>query len=404
MILFVQDFLKIKERYPVWNKVLNVYQLLYLVFALVQIFINYELGAGLAGITALLTIFTIIVLGIKSIRDRYPSAIYFTLGYSAFLMSILVIIYLTMTNSVAQYVNLVYFSLPAGTTIEVILFSFALAHMIRVLRKENDENQKRIIAQLQENQELQTRVTRELEQKVQERTAEINAQKEQISRQKEAIEIEKEKADHLLLNILPESTANELKEKGFATPKQYDNVTVLFTDFVAFTQISETLSPDQLVAELDYCFQAFDDIIEKHGLEKIKTIGDAYMAAAGVPESLENGALRAVKAALDIEQFMRQWQAGKKAQGNTPWQLRLGLHTGPVTAGVVGKKKFAFDIWGDTVNMAAVMESKGVPGKVNVSETTFELVKEFFQCTHRGKIEGKHRKELDMYLVEDLYA
>ncbi len=342
--LFVQEFLQIKRRYPVWNKAINISLILYVVFGIL-LFLSPAAGTTLTALTGLCSIIAFIVLGIKSVRDRYPSAGYFLAGYSAFLLGILIVIYLVVTNTLTSHPYLLYYSFPTGTTIEVVLFSFALANMINVLRSENEEKQRRIIAQLQENQELQTKVNRELEEKVQERTAKISAQKEQISQQKEAIEMEKGKADRLLLNILPESTANELKEKGFATPKLYQHVSVLFTDFVAFTQISERLSPEALIAELDHCFQAFDDIITRHNLEKIKTIGDAYMAAAGVPEPDEHSAHNAVRAALEIEEFMHIWNQEKHAAGESPWSLRLGIHTGPVVAGVVGKKKFAFDIW-----------------------------------------------------------
>ncbi len=399
VVLFVQEFLKTKQRYPLWNKILNVALLLFVVFGFLML-VQLDLGTALTGVTGLLSILAIIILGIKSVRDRYPSAGYFLIGYSAFLLSILAIIFIFVTNSLAKYPFAFYYALPTGTTVELVFFSFALANMINVLRRENEEKQGRIILQLQENQLLQTKVNRELEQKVQERTAEINAQKEQISQQKDAIEAEKEKADRLLLNILPESTANELKEKGFATPKQYQNVTVLFTDFVAFTRISEQLGPDKLVAELDYCFRAFDDIITKHRLEKIKTIGDAYMAAAGVPVPDANSARNVVNAALDIIAFMEKWQAQKTAEGESPWQLRLGIHTGPLTAGVVGKKKFAFDIWGDTVNLAAIMETRGAPGKINVSRATYEIVKDEYECNYRGMIEGKHKEQVEMYFLE----
>jgi class 3 adenylate cyclase len=221
-----------------------------------------------------------------------------------------------------------------------------------------------------------------------------------IERQKSEIEIEKEKSDTLLLNILPAQTAYELKEKGETEPRFYEVVSVIFTDFKGFTQISEKLSPQQIIAELNFCFQKFDEIIEKHHLEKIKTIGDAYMCAGGIPEKNDTNPADAVRAALEMQQFMAEWKSEKKSKGEECFELRLGIHTGPLVAGVIGKKKFAYDIWGDTVNLAARMESSGEVGKVNISGETYRYIQKIFICTHRGKIPAKNKGEIDMYFVE----
>jgi class 3 adenylate cyclase/tetratricopeptide (TPR) repeat protein len=206
---------------------------------------------------------------------------------------------------------------------------------------------------------------------------------------------EKQKSDELLLNILPVEVANELKEQGQAMAQQFDEVTVLFTDFVNFTSISEQLSAQELVSELHFHFKNFDEIIERNGLEKIKTIGDAYMAVSGLPVSDAKHAQKAIRAALEIQTFVRAQQT-VKAQ---PFEIRIGLHSGPVVAGIVGVKKFAYDIWGDTVNTAARMESSSEPGKINISGATFELVKNEYLCQHRGKITAKNKGEIDMYFV-----
>lgn len=210
------------------------------------------------------------------------------------------------------------------------------------------------------------------------------------------IQAEKLKSDNLLLNILPTAVAGELKENGHAIARQFDAVTVLFTDFVNFTQISERLSPQALVAELHLNFMAFDEIMERHGLEKIKTIGDAYMAVSGLPMANPNHAQAAAQAALDIQEFVRQRQNALEYS----FQIRIGMHSGPVVAGIVGVKKFAYDIWGDTVNTAARMESSGEPGKINISGATYALLQDAFACTYRGKISAKHKGELDMYFLE----
>ena len=227
----------------------------------------------------------------------------------------------------------------------------------------------------------------------------IQQQKEAIEDQYEIIKNEREKSDRLLLNILPEQTANELKEKGRAVPKQYEKVTVLFTDFVGFTMVAEKMTPEELVRELDECFMEFDRIIGAHNLEKIKTIGDAYMCAGGIPVANESNPYDAVEAALEIKAFMDRMRQERLKQGREYWQLRIGIHTGEVVAGVVGRKKFAYDIWGDAVNTASRMESSGEPGKVNISGSTYALVRDRYACTYRGKVHAKNKGEIDMYFV-----
>jgi len=176
----------------------------------------------------------------------------------------------------------------------------------------------------------------------------------------------------------------------------------MFTDFKNFTRISEKLSPSELVAEIHYCFKAFDHIISKRNIEKIKTIGDSYMCAGGLPVANKTNATDVVKAALEIQQFIREHFHQRMKEGKEPFEIRIGVHTGPVVAGIVGVKKFAYDIWGDTVNLAARMESSGEAGKINISGTTYELVKDKFQCTYRGKIQAKNKGEVDMYFVSEI--
>jgi adenylate cyclase len=214
------------------------------------------------------------------------------------------------------------------------------------------------------------------------------------------IKDERDRSQDLLLNILPEETARELEQNGHAKTRFYDDVTVLFTDFKGFSTIAGKLTPIQLVAELNEYFMAFDEIIVKHNLEKIKTIGDAYMCAGGIPSANETHALDAVKAAIAMQAYMQKRQLEKSLTGIAGWELRIGIHTGPVVAGVVGKKKYAYDIWGDTVNIASRMESNGEPGKVNISAATHRQISDHYQCLHRGKISAKNIGEIDMYFVE----
>lgn len=213
---------------------------------------------------------------------------------------------------------------------------------------------------------------------------------------------ERRKSDELLLNILPQTIADELKQTGKVKPVHYESASVLFTDFKDFTQLAEKLTPEELVDELDYCFSSFDKIIEIHNLEKLKTIGDSYMCVAGIPISNATHAIDAVLAALQIQSFMRLRQQ-EKIQKNEPyWEIRIGIHSGPLLAGVIGQKKFNYDVWGDTVNTASRMESSGLPGAINISHSTFELVKDFFECEYRGKVEAKNKGYIDMYLVNSI--
>jgi adenylate cyclase len=205
------------------------------------------------------------------------------------------------------------------------------------------------------------------------------------------------KLDELLLNILPMEVAEELKANGNAASKSYESVTVVFVDMVAFTRLSEKLSAGDLVAELHYCFSEFDKISSKYNLEKIKTLGDAYMCAGGIPVENDTHPFDAIYASREIMEFIENYNQNKEKEFKI--ELRIGIHSGPVVAGVVGLKKFAYDIWGDTVNIAARLEQAGEPGRINISESTYELVKDKIRCSSRGKINAKYKGEINMYFV-----
>ncbi len=241
-----------------------------------------------------------------------------------------------------------------------------------------------------------------LESQVKQRTIEIIKQKEQVEKQKRMLEEEKEKTEKLLLNILPREMADELKNKGKAQARNYREVTVMFTDFKGFTKLAEEYKPQDLVAELDSYFITFDEIVDKYNVEKIKTIGDAYMAAGGVPIRNKSNAIDTTLAALEMQRAMREIKKTKERLGEKAWEIRIGLHSGDLIAGVVGIKRFAYDIWGDTVNVAAHMESSGEVGKVNVSGATYEAIAEFFVTEYRGKVKAKHKGEIDMYFVHSI--
>lgn len=210
------------------------------------------------------------------------------------------------------------------------------------------------------------------------------------------LESARKQSDQLLLNILPEPIADELKKHGAVAPVEHDSVTVVFTDFVGFTASSEARSPADLLRDLDDCFSAFDAIIEKHGLEKLKTIGDAYMFAGGVPINLSDNAVQCILAAQEIVAYV----AKRRADNPRFWQIRVGVHTGHLIAGVIGRKKFIYDVWGDTVNTASRLESAGEPGRINTSAETYALIKDRFRCTPRGEIAVKGKGPLAMYFVD----
>lgn len=225
-----------------------------------------------------------------------------------------------------------------------------------------------------------------------------------IFRQYTLTSLERNKSNKLLLNILPADTAEELKKTGTTTARLYENVTVLFCDIVGFTTLAEHLTPSQLVGEIDAYFRAFDDVVETFGLEKIKTVGDAYVAVAGMPLYNKASATDAVRAGLAMQQKVSVFMQERQKNHKPFFELRVGLHTGSLVAGVVGSKKFQFDIWGDTVNIAARMQENSEPGKINISETTFLRINSRFTCTSRGFIEAKHKGSIAMYFVENEIA
>ena len=223
-----------------------------------------------------------------------------------------------------------------------------------------------------------------------------------LEKKNKEIQEEQERSEELLLNILPKDIASELKENAKVQTRKFEACTVCFTDFINFSRISQLLSPEDLIEALDECFKAFDEIISKHNVEKIKTIGDSYMCAAGVPITNKSHATDAVKAAVEMVAFLEEWNHKREENGQIRFDARIGIHTGPIIAGVVGIKKFAYDIWGDTVNVAARMESKSEAQRINISQSTYELIKEEFSCHSRGCLDVKNMKDLEMYYVDTI--
>lgn len=266
-----------------------------------------------------------------------------------------------------------------------IIFSLGLGFRLRNVQSELAEKQlaeaRTLSAHEREKRELIEEQSRQLETKVRERTAELS--------------VAQEKSDALLGSILPQAIIEELKTKGVTEPRRYDEASILFADFAGFTETVASIPPNRLVEELDELFRGFDDLIMEHGLEKIKTIGDAYMAAAGLPVPVMDHATRCVRAALALTEFIKI----RNNNSALKWRLRTGVHTGAVVAGIVGKKKYAYDVWGDTVNIASRIQSASSPDRVNVSAYTYEQVRQRFDCEYRGKLSAKGKGEIDMYYV-----
>jgi len=391
LTLFVMSFFKTKVRMVFWNKFGTVLACSFVLLMIVAIFFTGEISMAIINLTGLIMVIFAYIVSVSSLLKNFPSSLYFIMAQTSFLVAAVLMI-LTLLG-VVPFNDYSLAIVPAGSAIENTLFSFALANKINILRKENISKQNEIIKHLLENKTLQTKVNRELEEEVRKRTIDIE-------HQKEVIEKEKEKSDNLLLNILPKATADELKVKGYSTPRDFEAISVLFSDVKGFTSISEELTAAELVRTLDEIFQAFDDIVLNYRLEKIKTIGDAYMCASGVPDPDSHRPDQIVRAGLEMQEFMKGWNAKEINLGRAAWGIRIGIHTGPLAAGVVGKIKFAYDLWGDTVNIASRMESTGVVGKVNISEATYHFVKDQFSCTDRGMVEAKNKGIIKMYFVE----
>ena len=337
---------------------------------------------------ALIGIMLEAILGIRVGRKGYKLGYYYAVTYLIFFAFCAIEITYMRTGSPAYFFELSYVSI--GIFFEVFILSFLLSKRFEWEQDASDLAKANalqlLFAQTQENERIVKEQNVILEQKVAERTAELRK--------------EKRKSDDLLLNILPGDVADELKATGTAKAKSYESVSVLFTDIKDFTRISQNQSPEELVLEIDECFRAFDAIINWNGLEKIKTIGDAYMCAAGLPVKTDTHATDIVKAAQEIREYMEKRKEEKIKRNETYFEIRLGISSGSVVAGIVGSSKFAYDIWGDTVNTASRMEQNSEAGKINVSHATYELIKDKYTCTYRGEIDTKGKGLQKMYYVD----
>ncbi|RCR69512.1 adenylate/guanylate cyclase domain-containing protein [Larkinella punicea] len=392
-ILFTLTFLRLRLQAPRFYKIgigIVVLYLISFVLNVANVSLNYQLGRqiDIVPVVVLLEGTFSIMAGLVTLRKGFRPALFYIAGNLFFYIGIFV--FLMYTYGQLQFSFWTYESIHLGVGVEILFFAVALTYKVNLLKKRRQEAEQEQIRLLVENKRLVSEQNAMLEQKVQQRTEELQAAKQ--------------RSEELLLNILPAEVVEELKRTGRSKPRRFERVTVLFTDIVNFTSMGERLSPEELVSEIDYYYRSFDAILSQYRIEKIKTIGDAYLCAGGLPVVYPENPVEVVRAALEMRAFLLRNQHERQANGQQHFEFRIGVHTGPVVAGIVGDRKFAYDIWGDTVNTAARMEQYGEAGKVNISETTFRLVKEQIRCSYRGKIAVKNKEALDMYYAEELVA
>ena len=387
MTHFVRHYLDTRLHFPrsdTWLKWISFLALPPLLLAVMPLGNRlYSVGIyvfAVIGTVAVVSTFAVIVF---ALRRRHPLALHF---FAAALVGVFAF-FVTVGESftLLPATDLTIHASQLGSAIVGIMLSMGLGFRLRHTRKELAEKQ---IAEAllqarheREKRELAEEHNRGLEAKVAERTAELVASQRQ--------------SDLLLANILPRAIIDELKANGVSEPRRHEETSILFTDFSGFTQAVSTIPAKRLVQELDEIFRGFDDIVAANELEKIKTIGDAYMIASGLPVASKDHAVRCVRAGLAFTQFIET----RNKTAAMKWGLRVGVHSGAVVAGIVGKNKYAYDVWGDTVNIASRLESAGEINRVNISAYTYELVRDQFECEYRGKLAAKGKGEIDMYFV-----
>ena len=376
--LFTISFLELKTKIKPLFFIQSIIGIIAFVCLLLSPIVGYREMSKFLNLLVLFNSVSMLVCGITSWAKGNRYARFFTLSWMIYFMGGI--------GFVLQNLNLIpttfftTYGIEIGSAAEVVLLSFALADRINTFRMERKKAREKAF-------KIEKEYSEKLEKEVEERT--------------KTIQMEQEKSRNLLLNILPQKTADELLETGQAIPRYYEATTVLFTDFIDFTAISKTLQHEELIHLLDQYFQQFDQILDDFGVEKIKTIGDAYLCVCGLPEPVANHAHQMVKAAFEMNAYIGKRKKEAIANNRIYFEARIGIHSGPLIGGIVGSKKFAYDIWGDTVNMASRMETASASGKVNISFSTYQLIKNDFKCSSRGKIKVKNVGEMEMFYVEN---
>ncbi|PTM10450.1 MAG: hypothetical protein DA407_03615 [Bacteroidetes bacterium] len=379
-IIFTINFLETRKNLLSFHRIFHYFFMPLFAIIIILDLIDMKLVASVLnqtiGVLLLITMFTVAVILYKR---GFRAARFYIFATSFYFSG--AVIYALKTFAIVPHNFITENSIEIGSALEMVLFSLALADKINFHKKGQE------IA-LRDKEILMREQNIVLEKTVKERTKDLLQ--------------EKEKSEKLLLNILPEEIADELKETGQAKARDFDMVTILFTDIKNFSGIAEKLTAQELVTEMDTCFKAFDAIVEKYYVEKIKTIGDSYMAAGGVPTPSTDAVKNTVLAAIEMQNFIVQRKNERHENGQIAFEMRIGLHTGNVVAGIVGDRKFQYDIWGDAVNTASRMESSGDVGKVNISQDTYELLKDCveFSFESRGKIEAKGKGKMEMWFVK----
>ena len=397
-------FLEVSKYDPKIKKFAWAVAIYFTIYIFVYSYLPFMKIVVINQLNALFGILLMATLGIRAGRRGNRLGYYFALAYFIFFVIASIEVIYAQTGSPAYLFELSHVSI--GILVEVFLLSYLLSKRFEWEKKDIENArlaaQQKVIEKTKENERIIQESNIILEQKVIKRTEQLQQSNQDLQVAFEVAEKEREKSDDLLLNILPATTALELKEKGVAQSRTYESVSVLFTDFKGFTKSTENILPDKLVNNLNHCFIAFDKIVQKHNIEKIKTIGDAYMAAGGLPIQNNTHAIDTIKAAIEMQAFITQWKERQAAIGEVAWDVRIGIHSGQVISGVVGMHKFSYDIWGDTVNVASRMEENSEAGKINISAATYQLAKDQIDYIPRGEIEVKGKGKMEMYFVKGL--
>ena len=391
---FAIFFLDLKKYTPKLYKISLYFLAYFILYFLLHWLLPNPIAHKITNFNALITLSLIGFMGWKTGQKGNRLGFYVSAAYFIFFVSVIFETLYILTGLPKYFMGISHASI--GILLEVLIYAIGLS---KKFEWEKDEMivskttaQQLALEKTQENEKIVREQNQMLEDQVAKRTLQLN---ESIL----VAEAERQKSDALLLNILPAEIAEELRQTGTSTAHNYEMATVLFADIKDFTKISTKFSAETMVKELDYIFGAFDKIIEKHNIEKIKIIGDAYMCAGGLPISNQTNAKDVVDAALEIQAFMKNMRHERAAKNEQLYEIRIGINSGPLVAGIIGIKKFTYDIWGDTVNLASRLETSGEVNKINISENTYNLIKLDYDCEYRGKIEVKGKGETSMYFV-----